>query len=136
MNLALDLEIAPRGDVAAAVARFEQWMAVPESPIRAIRHQAARTGEFADIPSDLVPALKQSLLARAIPRLYSHQADAFRAVMEGRNVVIVTPTASGKTLCYNLPVLQCALQDPGARALYLFPAKALAEDQLTSFNPR
>ncbi len=68
--------------------------------------------------------------ARGIPLLYTHQADAFRLSVSGKNIVVVTPTASGKTLCYNLPVLEALARDPQARAMYLFPTKALAEDQL------
>src|SRR6202043_2596100 len=67
-------------------------------------------------------------------QLYSHQAEAFEHAAGGRNVVVVTPTASGKTFCYNLPVLQCLIADPSARAMYLFPTKALAEDQLAEFQ--
>src|SRR6185295_8880961 len=67
-------------------------------------------------------------------RLYTHQAEAFAHAAAGRNVAIVTPTASGKTLCYNLPVLNGLLADPHARAMYLFPTKALAEDQLHEFQ--
>jgi DEAD/DEAH box helicase domain-containing protein len=134
MNLSLGLELAPRGDVETAVAHFEQWMAAPDSPIRAVRRQAARPGEFADIPNTLAPMLVQSLAARGIHRLYVHQAEALQAGDEGKNVVVVTPTASGKTLCYNLPVLNRILQEPGARAMYLFPTKALAEDQLHEFQ--
>ena len=66
--------------------------------------------------------------------LYSHQAEAMTQIAAGNNVVIVTPTASGKTLCYNLPVLNAIINDPSARALYLFPTKALAEDQLHEFK--
>ena len=134
MNLSLGLELAPRGGIESSIARFEQWMAVPDSPIRAIRCLPAREGEFDEIPGTVVPALRTTLEDRGIPRLYTHQADAFRASSQGRNVVIVTPTASGKTLCFNLPVLNCVLQDPNARALYLFPTKALAEDQLAEFQ--
>ena len=68
---------------------------------------------------------------RGITRLYSHQAEAVEAVLAGHNVVVVTPTASGKTLCYNLPVLDRTLKDRNTRALYLFPTKALAQDQLS-----
>ena len=67
-------------------------------------------------------------------QLYSHQSNAINAVRNGRNTVIVTPTASGKTLCYNLPVLNSVLENPETRALYLFPAKALAQDQLTELH--
>ena len=78
---------------------------------------------------------EQALAARGIRQLYSHQAEALRACRSaGRNVVVVTPTASGKTLCYNLPVLNRLMADPGARAMYLFPTKALAEDQLQEFQ--
>ncbi|HKB34668.1 MAG TPA: DEAD/DEAH box helicase, partial [Candidatus Dormibacteraeota bacterium] len=75
-----------------------------------------------------------ALAGRGIERLYSHQADAYRAVRQGRHLVVVTPTASGKTLCYNLPVLQRLLEDPNRRALYLFPTKALAQDQLAELS--
>lgn len=126
--------VARRTGLAGAIARFEEWMAAPDSPVRAIRRQAARPAVFADFPESLVPVLKQSLAARGIQRLYSHQAEAFENANAGRNTVVVTPTASGKTLCYNLPVLTRLLAEPGARAIYLFPTKALAEDQLQAFN--
>src|SRR5579862_334620 len=142
VNLALPLSDSPdpfgiarrNGGVESSVARFQQWMAKPDSPIRAIRHMAAREGEYAEIPSSVAPALRDALIARGIPRLYVHQADAFERSVAGQNVVVVTPTASGKTLCYNLPVLQRLVDDPGARAMYLFPTKALAEDQLHEFQ--
>ncbi|MGD0620792.1 MAG: DEAD/DEAH box helicase [Bryobacteraceae bacterium] len=131
MNLSLGLtELAPRGALEASVARFEEWMAVPDSPIRAIRRQPAREAAYAGMPEGLHPSLQAMLEARGIPQLYTHQADAFRRSSAGKNVVVVTPTASGKTLCYNLPVLNAVVTDPHARALYLFPTKALAEDQL------
>jgi DEAD/DEAH box helicase domain-containing protein len=126
--------LANRTGLAGAIARFEEWMANPDSPVRAIRHQPARAGEFVDIPDALAPALRESLTARGISRLYSHQAEAFAHASGGRNVVIVTPTASGKTLCYNLPVLNRLIAEPGARAMYLFPTKALSEDQLQEFQ--
>ncbi len=126
--------VARRSGLAGAIARFEEWMAAPDSPVRAIRRQEARPGVFADFPEGLAPAVKQSLAARGIQQLYSHQARAFEHASAGRNTVVVTPTASGKTLCYNLPVLTRLLAEPGARAIYLFPTKALAEDQLQAFN--
>lgn len=86
-------------------------------------------GRFAPLPDDLHPRLAAALAARGIERLYSHQRQAWDAVTAGRHTVVVTPTASGKTLCYNLPVLQAALVR-GAKALYLFPTKALAQDQV------
>jgi DEAD/DEAH box helicase domain-containing protein len=126
--------LARRAGLAGAIARFEEWMASPDSPVRAIRHQPARPGCFVDFPEALAQPLRQSLVSRGIGKLYSHQAEAFAHSSEGRNVAVVTPTASGKTLCYNLPVLNRLIADPGARALYLFPTKALAEDQLQEFQ--
>jgi DEAD/DEAH box helicase domain-containing protein len=89
---------------------------------------------FAPLPPDLRRELVAALAGRGIHRLYSHQADAYRAVRQGRHLVVVTPTASGKTLCYNLPVLQRLLEDPQRRALYLYPTKALAQDQLAELS--
>jgi DEAD/DEAH box helicase domain-containing protein len=89
----------------------------------------ARDGRYAPLPDALEPRLRRALAARGIHRLYSHQAAAWDAAAEGRHVVVVTPTASGKTLCYNLPVLDGVLRT-GAKALYLFPTKALAQDQV------
>jgi DEAD/DEAH box helicase domain-containing protein len=92
------------------------------------------SANFAPLPPELSPGLVAALAGRGIDRLYSHQADAYRAVRQGRHLVVVTPTASGKTLCYNLPVLQRLLEDPQRRALYLFPTKALAQDQLAELS--
>ena len=95
---------------------------------------AATEARFAPLPDDLRPELARALAARGIERLYSHQSDAYRAVRRGRHLVVVTPTASGKTLCYNLPVLQRLLEQPDRRALYVFPTKALAQDQLAELG--
>src|SRR5579884_1559843 len=131
MNLTLGLsEITPRAGVDAAVARFEQMHALSDSPIRAIRREPARPARLAPIPDGVLPNVRSMLQARGIPQLYVHQAEAFRLSSDGRNIVVVTPTASGKTLCYNLPVLNALTADPHARAIYLFPTKALAMDQL------
>jgi DEAD/DEAH box helicase domain-containing protein len=86
-------------------------------------------GRYVEIPPDLHPALGRYLRERNVHRLYEHQLEAWQAVRSGSNVVVVTGTASGKTLCYNLPVLDQALRDPQCRALYLFPTKALTQDQ-------
>lgn len=140
MNLSLafdntdDLPIKRASDVAAAVARFRELSQRPDSPIREIRHQPAREAQYAPLPESVNPVLVQGLAARGIGQLYTHQAAAFEAASAGRNAVVVTPTASGKTLCYNLPVWNKLLADPKARAFYLFPTKALAEDQLAEFN--
>lgn len=88
-----------------------------------------RPPRTAPFPAELAPALRQALHATGIDRLYTHQAAALTAVTAGDNVVVATATASGKTLCYTIPVVQRLLQRPLARALYLFPTKALAHDQ-------
>src|SRR5450756_859161 len=108
--------LARRAGLEAAVTRFREWMAEPESPIRSLRHEPANPGEFAPVPESLHPALRQVLGTRGVERLYVHQAESIRLIGEGKNVVVVTPTASGKTLCYNLPVLNRLLADPSARA--------------------
>ena len=94
----------------------------------------ATEARFAPLPADLRPELARALAARGIERLYSHQADSYQAVRSGRHLVVVTPTASGKTLCYNLPVLQRLLERPDRRALFLYPTKALAQDQLAELS--
>ena len=88
-----------------------------------------RPGTFARPERALPRVLDDLLAARGIEQLYSHQVAALEAARAGRDVVVVTGTASGKTLCYNLPILETVLEDPDARALYLFPTKALAQDQ-------
>ena len=90
-----------------------------------------REAVFAPFPDGLDGRIIPALQKHHITQLYSHQADAFSAISEGKDVVIVTPTASGKTLCYNLPVLNEILKNPDARALYLFPTKALSADQVS-----
>ena len=90
----------------------------------------AREANYGELAQPLHPALDEHLRSAGIERLYSHQAAAVNLALEGSHVVVVTSTASGKTLCYNLPVLQAQLESPGKNALYLFPTKALAQDQL------
>jgi DEAD/DEAH box helicase domain-containing protein len=94
----------------------------------------ARTAQTAPFPSDLNPALVETLRARGIESLYTHQAMAWQHIRDGHHIVVVTGTASGKTLCYNLPVLNRLLRDEQARALYLFPTKALAQDQVANLT--
>ncbi|HEX4622029.1 MAG TPA: DEAD/DEAH box helicase, partial [Myxococcaceae bacterium] len=94
----------------------------------------ASPATYAPLPPDLHPELVAALRSRGIDKLYSHQSEAYACVREGRHLVVVTPTASGKTLCYNLPVLQRLLEDPEKRAIYLFPTKALAQDQLAELG--
>ncbi len=88
--------------------------------------QPARTEP---LPDTLDPRLRKALAARNVRRLYAHQAEAWQLAGQGKHFVVVTPTASGKTLCYNLPVLQGVCDGQG-KALYLFPTKALAQDQV------
>ncbi|HYM16095.1 MAG TPA: DEAD/DEAH box helicase [Dehalococcoidia bacterium] len=112
--LRTDLDLAPG---------FVAWRELPELPPR-----------YAQFPLATDPRLVDALARRNIDRLYTHQAQALAAVLQRQSVVVVTPTASGKTLCYNLPVLQRILDDPEARALYLFPTKALAQDQMQELH--
>src|SRR5688572_25610160 len=102
---------------------FSTWRTVP-----------ARPAVLADFPADLPLALAGALQAHGITSLYSHQAEAWAHARRGENVVLVTGTASGKTLGYNLPVLAALAADPQARALYLFPTKALTQDQLSGLQ--
>lgn len=146
MNLSLDFEAAePTASAAleapsqaqALARRFEEALQQDDSPVRAVRHVPAQAAQFAPMLEELHPVIGPALVARGISQLYTHQAAAVRHALAGRNVVVVTPTASGKTLCYNLPVVHSILNNPAARAVYLFPTKALAEDQrleLQRFN--
>src|SRR2546422_764898 len=102
--------------------------------LTAVRHFPAREAQWADFPAWVHLDLATAYAAKGIRRLYTHQAAAAEAVHAGKNVVIVTPTASGKTLCYNLPVLNATLENSDSRALYLFPTKALAQDQLAELH--
>jgi len=94
----------------------------------------ARAAQYAPFPPDLDPRLIDALAARGVTAPYTHQAEAVAAALLGQHTAIVTPAASGKTLCYNLPVLNRLLADPNGRVLYLFPTKALAQDQLAELR--
>ena len=102
--------------------------------ITALHRVPARQAQWAPMPEWVRPELIAAYRDKGVEQLYSHQAQAIAAVHAGRNAVIVTPTASGKTLCYNLPVLNSVLENPDTRALYLFPTKALAQDQLAELH--
>lgn len=93
-----------------------------------------REGQYADFPEHLHPSIKKALQERGIKKLYTHQRQAFDLALAGKSFTAITPTASGKSLCYHLPVLQKILEDPSSRAIYLFPTKALAQDQKTDLN--
>ena len=91
-----------------------------------------RPARYSELASPLARPLEESLEAAGIARLYSHQAEAVDAIRGGENVIVATPAASGKSLCYHLPVLDTLLTDRSATALFLFPTKALAQDQSTA----
>ncbi|MGM0828094.1 MAG: DEAD/DEAH box helicase [Bacillota bacterium] len=93
-----------------------------------------KTAQLVDLPLEINEKIKNALQKRGIEKLYTHQHSAFKLAMEGKSFTAVTPTASGKTLCYNLPVLQTIMDNPDARALYIFPTKALAQDQKSELN--
>ncbi|MFW6139883.1 MAG: DEAD/DEAH box helicase [Acidobacteriota bacterium] len=97
--------------------------------IKIIKHIPPKQGRYKDYPSNIHPSLVNALKQKGFPRLYTHQYRARQLSQEKKNIVIVTPTASGKTLCYNLPVLDSLLKDPSSRSIYIFPTKALSQDQ-------
>jgi DEAD/DEAH box helicase domain-containing protein len=99
-----------------------------------VRQIPAREAAFRPMPDWLRTELSEAYRAKGIKQLYSHQSETAELVHSGKNVVVVTPTASGKTLCYNLPVLNAVLGNPDTRSLYLFPTKALAQDQLAELH--
>src|ERR1700727_1644043 len=130
--------LAPRSDsgldsvqeiLGTLVARYRR-----DEVLTAVRQIPAREAKFRPIPGWVTSALSEAYRAKGIQELYSHQALTAELVHDGKNVVVVTPTASGKTLCYNLPVLNAVLENAGTRALYLFPTKALAQDQLAELH--
>lgn len=106
-----------------------QEMGLKSDSITAVKHIPAQEARFEDYPDDADPAVVKALKERGYTRLYSHQRSSWESLKQGKNVVIVTPTASGKTLCYNLPVLDAIVRNPSSRAIYLFPTKALSQDQ-------
>ncbi len=111
------------------VARYRQ-----DEVLTSVRQIPARAAKFRPVPGWVASALSEAYRAKGIQELYSHQAATAELVHSGKNAVVVTPTASGKTLCYNLPVLNAVLENPDTRALYLFPTKALAQDQLAELH--
>jgi len=107
---------------------------LPGEVITALHHIPAREALWAAMPRWVRAELATAYSSKGIERLYTHQAAAAEAVRAEQNIVVVTPTASGKTVCYNLPVLNAILENPDTRALYLFPTKALAQDQLAELH--
>ena len=119
---------APAGTDAVLARLLEE----PSLALAVVHHEVIppRAAETAPFPAWLDPRIEKGLRSRGIESLYTHQAAAIEAVKAGEDVVVVTPTASGKTLCYTIPVLQALADDPSARALFLFPTKALGQDQV------
>jgi DEAD/DEAH box helicase domain-containing protein len=113
----------------ALVARYRA-----DEVLTAVRHIPAREAQFRAMPAWVRAELAAAYHAKGIEKLYTHQAAAAELAHAGKNFVVVTPTASGKTLCYNLPVLNAVLENADTRALYLFPTKALAQDQLAELH--
>ncbi|MFN8586766.1 MAG: DEAD/DEAH box helicase [Candidatus Eisenbacteria bacterium] len=115
---------------------LEDWAARPENEgaLAEWRTLPAREARFGDLLPELPVALRNALGAQGIERLYTHQVRAVEALRAGRDTVVVTGTASGKSLCFHLPTLEKLLEEPGATAFYLFPTKALAQDQLKSLT--
>jgi DEAD/DEAH box helicase domain-containing protein len=113
----------------ALVARYRA-----DEVLTAVRHIPAREAQFRAMPEWVRAELAAAYHAKGIEKLYTHQAAAAELAHAGKNFVVVTPTASGKTLCYNLPVLNAVLGNGDTRALYLFPTKALAQDQLAELH--
>jgi DEAD/DEAH box helicase domain-containing protein len=122
-------KLAP-GRLHQTVARAD----TPDLPVTAVCRLPAAAARYAPFPESLDPRLRRALESRGIDQLYTHQAEAIDHALRRRHVVVVTPTASGKTLCYNAPILHDILQDSSTRALYLFPTKALAQDQLAELH--
>jgi DEAD/DEAH box helicase domain-containing protein len=135
-NLSNPLAVHPRTAIdvvqdalAALAARYRQ-----DEVITCIKHIPAREAQYRPMPDWLRPELAAAYKAKGIGQLYTHQAASAELARAGKNFVVVTPTASGKTLCYNLPILNSILENPDTRALYLFPTKALAQDQLAELH--
>jgi DEAD/DEAH box helicase domain-containing protein len=94
----------------------------------------ATSGQYKSLPEQMHKEVREALHNRGVSRLFRHQDEAWNHVQDGRDTIVVTPTASGKTMCYNLPVLDAICRDQSTRALYIFPTKALAQDQVAELN--
>ena len=121
---------------AGTVETLDRLLAEPEIAEAVVTHRVLpeREAQVAPFPDWLDKRIVRGLHGQGIEMLYTHQAEALAALREGKDIVVVTPTASGKSLCYGLPVLQAVADDPAARALFLFPTKALSQDQLAAFR--
>ena len=128
---------APPWQIRAGLdATIEGWLrsGYVEPCLAADRAIPSSAGRLAPLPRSLHQGLAQALTDRGVTKLYAHQAEAFDLALSGKHFVVATPTASGKSLCFHLPILQTLADDPEARALYLYPTKALARDQEASLG--
>ncbi|NWG11961.1 MAG: DEAD/DEAH box helicase, partial [Acidobacteria bacterium] len=123
-------ELTGIGDIVRTLTAYP----IADEVVTAVRHIPAREAVWSPLPGWLSSDVARAYREKGVTSLYSHQADAAERIRSGRNVVIVTPTASGKTLCYNLPVLNAIAEKPEVRAMYIFPTKALAQDQLDELH--
>ena len=105
-----------------------------DDSLRLIKHIPAQEGSYQQYPEEIHPSLVKALKKKGFSQLYSHQHQAWQLIQKKKNIVVVTPTASGKTLCYNLPVLDSILKNPSSRSIYLFPTKALSQDQRSELD--
>jgi DEAD/DEAH box helicase domain-containing protein len=127
------------GALDAALERLDPGRApdrpdTPDLHVTAVRRLPPAAATYAEFPAGFDARLREALASRGVAAPYVHQAAAIEHALARRNVVVITPTASGKTLCYNGPVLHSILEDASSRALYLFPTKALAQDQLAELQ--
>ena len=115
---------------------FQNWFINPENQdnLAVIKKFEPREAGLRDFPFGIDPSLKHALQANGIAKLYNHQSESWEAIKKGKNIVVTTGIASGKTLCYNLPVLDCLLKYPDVSALYIFPTKALTYDQFENLG--
>src|ERR1700761_2006562 len=120
--------------MAVDVAPWDDVLAGADDELAYLGLEPPRTAELVDLPPALDRRVTRALAAHGIDRLYSHQAHAWLAATQGRHLIVTTGTASGKTLAFNLPVLDALARDPKGRALYLYPTKALAQDQLRALG--
>lgn len=122
---------APWSEETGVSAVAERWLGagVVRPCLTLERSLGSAAASCAPMPEILHPALSAALARRGIDQLYSHQVEAVAAALAGRHVVVATPTASGKSLCFHLPVLDALARDPTSTSLYLYPTKALSRDQ-------
>ncbi|MDN7241076.1 DEAD/DEAH box helicase [Planococcus sp. N028] len=115
---------------------MDEWKIEPDMMERIVHWHTMKEkpAKYADFPSEMHASLKEALRKKGIEKLYTHQREAFDLAVSKKSFTAVTPTASGKSYCYHLPVLHDILNNPGARALYLFPTKALAQDQKSDLH--